>query len=100
MTDTCIKMFQSLFGSLLNHLYHYANLYFNYHLLAPKTVQFMEELAVFTALNHSGSFGMNFVKFGKNYHIFFSFRGHGNESCNLIGSLLGQYFPISAHGSW
>ena len=26
------------------------------------------------------------------------FRGHGNESCNLIGSLPGQYFPISAHG--
>ena len=25
VTDTCIKMFQSLFGSLLNHLYHYAN---------------------------------------------------------------------------
>ena len=30
------------------------------------------------------------------YFIFF--RGHGNESCNLIGSLPGQYFPISAHG--
>ena len=30
-------------------------------------------------------------------HYFF-FRGHGNESCNLIGSLPGQYFPISAHG--
>ena len=29
--------------------------------------------------------------------IFF-LRGHGNESCNLIGSLPGQYFPISAHG--
>ena len=28
----------------------------------------------------------------------FFFRGHGNESCNLIGSLPGQYFPISAHG--
>ena len=26
------------------------------------------------------------------------FRGQGNESCNLIGSLPGQYFPISAHG--
>ena len=25
VTDTCIIMFQSLFGSLLNHLYHYAN---------------------------------------------------------------------------
>ena len=29
--------------------------------------------------------------------IFFS-RGHGNESCNLIGSLPDQYFPISSHG--
>ena len=26
----------------------------------------MEDLAVFTALNHSGSFGKNFVKFKKN----------------------------------
>ena len=24
-------------------------------------------------------------------------RGHGNESCNVIGSLPSQYFPISAH---
>ena len=31
--------------------------------------------------------------------IVFFFRGHGNESCNLIGgSLRGPYFPISAHG--
>ena len=29
---------------------------------------------------------------------FFFFRGHGKESCKLIGSLPGQYFPISAHG--
>ena len=45
VTDTCIITFQSLFGSLLNHFYHYANenvlfnlrhLYFNYHLLAQK----------------------------------------------------------------
>ena len=28
----------------------------------------------------------------------FFFRGQGNESCNLIGSLPGHYFPISAHG--
>ena len=27
----------------------------------------MEDLAVFTALNHSGSFGMNFVKLKKKY---------------------------------
>ena len=31
---------------------------------------------------------------------FLIFRGHGNKSCNLIGSLSGQYFPISAHGPW
>ena len=29
---------------------------------------------------------------------FFFFRGHGKESCKLIGSLPSQYFPISAHG--
>ena len=33
-----------------------------------------------------------------NILIYCFFRGHGNESCNLIGSLPGQYFPISAHG--
>lgn len=30
------------------------------------------------------------------YFILLFFRGHGNESCNLIGSLPSQYFPISA----
>ena len=36
---------------------------------------------------------------GKNIKfIFFFSRGHGNESRNLIGSLPGQYFPISAQG--
>ena len=54
-------MFQSLFESLLNHLFGEASLfnlrhlYLNYHLLAQKPIQFMEDLAVFTALNHSGS---------------------------------------------
>ena len=33
-----------------------------------------------------------------NISFYFFLRGHGNESCNLIGSLPGQYFPISAHG--
>ena len=59
-------MFQSLFGSLLNFgeasLFNLHHLYFNYHLLAQKIVQFMEDLAVFTALDHSGSFGKNLVK--------------------------------------
>ena len=30
--------------------------------------------------------------------IYFVFRGHEHESCNLIDSLPGQYFPISGHG--
>ena len=30
----------------------------------------------------------------------FLLRGHGNKSCDLIGSLPSQYFPISAHGPW
>ena len=54
--------------------------------------------------SHSGSvcrsfFFFFFVPSGTNTTYLFFFRGHGNESCNLIGSLPGQYFPISAHGS-
>ena len=30
--------------------------------------------------------------------LLFFFKGHRNESCNLIGSLRGLYFPISVHG--
>ena len=65
-------MFQSLFGSLLNHLYHYANENLSMEYLSlicitsmtrSKIFQFMGNLAVFTALNHLGSFGENFVKF-------------------------------------
>ena len=37
----------------------------------------------------------NLLGHSRNY---FFLRGQGNESCNLIGSLPGQYFPISAHG--
>ena len=33
-----------------------------------------------------------------NILIYFFPRGHGNESCNLIGSLRGQDFPIFDHG--
>ena len=36
-----------------------------------KTVQFMEDLAVFTALNHLGSFGKNCVKFQKNKYVIY-----------------------------
>ena len=34
----------------------------------------MEDLAVFTALNHSGSFGKNLVKFKKNKHVIYRLR--------------------------
>ena len=33
--------------------------------MPSKVVQFLEDLDVITALNHSGSFGKNLVKFGK-----------------------------------
>ena len=40
----------------------------------------MEDLAVFTALNHSGSFGKNFVKFkNKKYVIYSCFPCEENE---------------------
>ena len=44
-------------------LFNFHHLYFNYHLLAQNYSVYMEDLAVTTALNHSGSFGKNFVKF-------------------------------------
>ena len=34
----------------------------------------------------------------KNTYVYFFLRGHGNESCNLIGSQPGTFFPISALG--
>ena len=34
----------------------------------------MEDLAVFTALNHSGSFGRNFFKFKKNEYVIYRLR--------------------------
>ena len=60
------KKFQSLFGSLLNHLFHYTNKnisvkpLFNLHYLSlfqlpftpSEIVQFTEDLAVITAQNH------------------------------------------------
>ena len=30
--------------------------------------------------------------------LYFFSRGHSDESCNLIASLRGPYFPISAYG--
>ena len=75
MTDTCKnsvvrKPFKSplslrkrkCFGEA--SLFNLHHLYFNsVPFTRSKIVQFMEDLAVFTALNHSGSFGKNFVKF-------------------------------------
>ena len=46
----------------------------------------MEDLAVFTALNHSGSFGKNFVKFKNNKYVIYRLR---------VG--LGQYFQDLGH---
>ena len=76
-------MFQTLFGSLLNHLYHYASENVSVKHLSLicitstlttiyllKFVQFMEDLAVFIAVNHSGSFRVYFVKFKKIYVIY------------------------------
>ena len=41
----------------------------------------MEDFAVFTALNHSGSFGMNFVKFKKHFQdLGHSFSSYGPPS--------------------
>ena len=72
-------MFQSLIGSLLNHLYQYANenvsvkplsLIYITSITRSIIVQFIEDLTVITALNHSGSFGKNSVKFkGKNENV-------------------------------
>ena len=80
-------MFQSLFRSLLNHLYRYGNENVSLRHLSlicitsivntispSKIVQFMEDLAVFTALNHSGSFGKNFVKFKNNKCVIYRLR--------------------------
>ena len=69
-------MFHNFFGRVLNHLYHHANenvlvKHLPLICMTPilttiyslKIIQFMEDLDVFIALNHSGSFGKNFVKF-------------------------------------
>ena len=39
-----------------------------------------------------------FVLFSRNNYYYFFLKGNSNESFNLIGSLHGQYFPISAQG--
>ena len=57
-------------------LFNLHHLYFNYHLLMhSKVVQFLEDLDVITALNHSGSFGNNLVKFEKkNENVIYQLR--------------------------
>ena len=64
MTDTCKNNVSKFvcFTSFLTTIY------------SLKIVQFMEDLAVFTALNHSGSFGKNFVKFKKNKYVIYRLR--------------------------
>ena len=70
-------MFQSLFGSLLNRLYRYANENVSVKQFCMtsflSTIYSLKNcsvyLAVLTALNHSGSFGKNFVKFKENIYI-------------------------------
>ena len=47
----------------------------------------MEDLAVFTALNRSGSFGKNFVKFRKNKYIIYRLR--------VCGHIFAPYGPPS-----
>ena len=71
-------MFQSFFGSLLNHLYRYANenvLVRHLSLIcitsilttiySLKNCSVYEDLAVNKTLYHWGSFGKNFVKFSE-----------------------------------
>ena len=57
----------------------------------------MEDLAAFTALNHLGSFGKNFVKFKKNKNVIHRLRvGPYGENCDrglTVG--LGQHFKTS-----
>ena len=65
----------------------------------------MEDLAVFTALNHSGSFGMNFVKFKRNKYVIYRLRvgPYGEKlSTSVLKMLpsaygLGQYFQDLGH---
>ena len=93
------KIFQSLYGSLLNHLFHYTNknirssLYlicitsvcFNYHFTRSKTVQFMEDLAVITAQNRQGSFGKYFVEFTKKKKLLFTSQGR-DKLCTVFSA--------------
>ena len=63
----------------------------------------MEDLAVFTALNHSGSFGKNLVKFKKNMYVLYRLRvgpygeklGPQSPKCCPRPSATGSVFKTS-----
>ena len=55
----------------------------------------MEDLAVFTALYHSGSFGMNFVKLKKIY-VIYRLRVDPYEWLNCFLSIRGTSFKFGA----
>ena len=58
----------------------------------------MEDLAVFIALNNSGSFGKNFVKFKKNKYVIHRLRvGPYGEKLLPSAYGLGQYFQDLDH---
>ena len=76
MTGTCKIMFQSLFGSLLNHLYRYGNE--NVSVKPPSLICITPILTTIDSLknppvNHSiksvGFFGKNFVKLQKKKNV-------------------------------
>ena len=83
MTETCKNNFSKFVGSLLNHLYHYRNENVSVTLLSLicitsilstiyslKIVSFMVNLAVITALTHSGTFGDIFVSYRISYMFY------------------------------
>ena len=58
----------------------------------------MEDLAVFTALNHSGSFGKNFVKFKNNKYVIYRLRvGPYGEKILPEAVGRGQHFQDLGH---
>ena len=61
----------------------------------------MEDLAVLTALNHSGSFGKNFVKFQKNKYVIYRMRvGRTvkNYDLGLENTARGRWHGFSPYG--
>ena len=57
-----------------------------------KVVQFLEDLDVITALNHSGSFGKNLVKFEKKMKMLFTSLGRSVFG-KTVPSVLNTVFP-------